>query len=462
VVVVGAGVWGLAAAFRLQQRLPAADVTVLEGEGRVGGKVLTESRDGFRVEAGPNGFLDTNPATVDLARDLGLGGRILAASEAAGRNRFLLLGGRLRAVPSSPFAFFRSDVLSWRGKLALLTERFRRRPAGDADESVDAFARRRAGDEVADTLADVAVTGIYAGDPNLLSVRAAFPRLAALEREHGSVIGGLARARRRRRREAAAQGTPPPAPGRMWSFPEGLSALTDALRNQLRRPPLLGAPARRVSRRPEGGWEVEGQGHDRWPADAVVLTCPADRQAALLADLDAELAARVGDIPYNRVAVVALGYREADVPRPLAGFGYLVPRREGRDVLGVQWCSSIFPGHRAPPGAVLLRALCGGWTRPEVVGWDDDRLTGAVRAELAQALGVEALPVFRHVVRWERAIPQYHLGHLERVAWIEDRAARHPGLFLGGNAYRGVAVNDCTAGAAELAGRVARHLSEPN
>src|SRR5262249_34686655 len=149
--------------------------------------------------------------------------------------------------------------------------------------------------------------------------------------------------------------------------------------------------------------------------------------AAILADLDAELAERIGGIAYNRVTVVALGYRQSDVPISLEGFGYIAPQRTQRDVLGVQWCSSIFP-ERAPAGLVLLRAMCGGWHRPETAAWDDERLLAAVRGELALAMGVRLPPVFHHVVRWERAIPQYHLGHLERVAWIEQRAARHPGL----------------------------------
>ena len=163
-------------------------------------------------------------------------------------------------------------------------------------------------------------------------------------------------------------------------------------------------------------------------------------------------------VPYNRIAVVALGYRASDVAHPLDGFGYLSPQRSRRDVLGVQWCSSIFPG-RAPPGAVLLRAMCGGWNRPEIVDWDDVKLLASVRLEFAQAMEIHAEPAFHHVVRWDRAIPQYHLGHLERVARIEGRAAGHPGLFLGGNAYHGVALNDCTEQAALLAGRVAGYLA---
>jgi oxygen-dependent protoporphyrinogen oxidase len=452
-LIVGGGISGLALAYRLEQRCPDAEVLVLEEQPRPGGKVDTLDRDGFRVEAGPNGFLDNKPATLALCRDLGLAGRLVGASEASGRNRFLFLDGRLRALPGGLLSFLRSDVLSWGAKLELLVERFRPRRRGLGDESIDAFARRRVGREVARNLVDAFVTGIFAGDPKLLSIQATFPRLAAFERDHGSVLAGLAHARRERRAQGGAAGR---AAGRMWSFREGLRALIDGLRQALRRPPLTGVRARRVRRGPDG-WRVEADGRDTWVADAVALTCPAYQQAELLAEEAPDLAEQLAAIPYNRVAVVALGYRAGDVPHALDGFGYLSPQRQRRDVLGVQWCSSIFPD-RAPPGAVLLRALCGGWNRPEVVDWPEPRLLEAVRADLAQALSVRAAPIFHHVVRWERAIPQYRVGHLARVAWIEGRAAALPGLFLGGNAYRGVALNDCVEQAGLLAERMAASL----
>jgi oxygen-dependent protoporphyrinogen oxidase len=278
-----------------------------------------------------------------------------------------------------------------------------------------------------------------------------------MEREHGSVLRGMAHAGRARRAEARARGEPPSrSTGRMWSFREGLGLLIDGLRQRLRTPPLLGVTTRTVRRGPDG-WQALAEGRDRFDADAVALTCPAYEQAALLADQDPALAELIGGIPYNRVAVVALGFRASDVPHRLDGFGYLSPQRSRRDVLGVQWCSSIFPD-RAPPGLVLLRALCGGWHRADIVDWDDQRLLGAVRAEFALALGVRAAPVFHQIVRWDRAIPQYLVGHLDRVAAVEERVARHPGLFVGGNAYRGVALNDCVERAEALAEQAARFL----
>jgi oxygen-dependent protoporphyrinogen oxidase len=457
VIVIGGGISGLAIAYRLEQIAPAVDVTVLEQRDRIGGTVWTEQRDGFRIETGPNGFLDTKTSTLDLGRELGLGDQLVTASEAAGKNRYLFLGDRLRKLPYSFLSFLRTDLLSWRGKLDLLAERFRPPRRDTGDESIDAFARRRAGRETAEVFADALVTGIYAGDPALLSVRATFPRVVELEERHGSVLKGVGATARQRRREAQAQGKPYQRPGRLWSFRGGLRLLVEALRDRLRRPPLLGVSVRRVERG-ERGWDVLSPGQERRTADAVVLACPAYEQAAVLADLDAELAERIAGIAYNRVTVVGLGYRAADVPVPLDGFGYLAPQRLRRDLLGVQWCSSTYPD-RAPPGTVLLRAMCGGWHRPDIASWDDARLLEAVRAELRLALGVSAPPLLHHIVRWDRAIPQYHLGHLERVASIQERASRHPGLFLAGNAYHGVALNDCTEQGGRVAAQVGGFLS---
>jgi protoporphyrinogen/coproporphyrinogen III oxidase len=463
IVIVGGGLSGLSLAYRLEQRMPDADVLVLEGSYRLGGNIDTLDRDGFRVEAGPNGFLDNKPAMLSLCRDLGLGDRLQPASDAASLNRFLFLNQRMRILPGSLWSFLRSDILSWSAKFRLLTERWRLPRREGGEESIEAFAIRRVGAEVAHSLADAFVTGIHAGDPALLSINAAFPRLAALEREYGSVLGGLSATRKQKRAEALAQGQKTLPRNKMWSFREGLRLLVETLRERLKKPPRVGSPVRRITRNQSdqtdpAPYRIEGEGGDNWTADRVVLTCPAQQQAAILAGLDAVLAEKIRGIAYNRVAVVALGYRVVDIPSRIDGFGYLTPQRERRDVLGVQWCSSIFPD-RAPPGQVLLRVLCGGWNRPEMVDWDETRLVSAVRAELKLSMDIHAQPVFHHIVRWDRALPQYHVGHLERVAWIEERLRQHQGLYLGGNAYRGVAMNDCVEQADLLAERLSQNPS---
>jgi protoporphyrinogen/coproporphyrinogen III oxidase len=459
VVIVGGGISGLSLAYRLHLAAPGTEIFLLEREAHAGGTIGTEHRDGFIVERGPNAFLDNKPFAWDLVHDLGLRDQLVEACESARRNRFLFLGDRLCALPTSPLGFLGSDVLNWHGKLSLLGDLWRRRAAGDRDESVEHLFRRRIGSEAAEVLGDALTTGIYAGDPRRLSLKACFPRLAEMERESGSLIRAFLKAARKRKAAARASPIPSSRGNQLWSLRSGLDALINRLCEALPYEPLRGVKVSRVLRRDEFEWSVEGEENDRWTADAVVLACPAYEQAAILADLDPVLAEQIGGISYNRLAVVALGYRREDVTHPLDGFGYLAPRRTRRHLLGVQWCSSIFPG-RAPAGAVLLRAMCGGADRPEIVDWPEERLLQAVREELLVSMGINRAPVFHHVIRWERAIPQYHLGHLERVNWIEQRLSAWPGLFLGGNAYRGVALNDCVERGAELAAKVAGYLSD--
>lgn len=453
VVIIGAGVSGLAAAFRLKQRRPDWDIRVIDKSDRPGGNVGTLAIDGYRVEAGPNGFLDSKPTTLELCRDLGLGDRLIAASEASRKNRYVFLDGKLRRLPGTAWSLFTTPLMNLWGKYKFLTESRRRSRPPAGDESVHDFAVRRAGRQVAEVFADALVTGIHGGDPKLLSAAACFPRLPKFEAEFGSVVRGFAANAQKRRADAAARGEEP-QPQRMWSFREGLQVLIDELANRVA-PIHTGEAVSRVERA-DGRWRVTTDAGGAWRADDVILTTPAYIQSQQLADLDRELSQKLAEIQYNKIAVVAVGFRESDVTTDIDGFGYIAPQRTGRDVLGVQWCSSIFPG-RAPDGHVLWRALCGGWHRADVLDWDDGRLIRAVRDELRLATGVKAEPTFTHVIRWPRAIPQYFVGHPQRVAAVRSLAAKHPGLHLAGNAFDGVALNDCCGQAEALAGRVGGH-----
>lgn len=456
VVIVGAGIFGLTAAYWLHRELPAVPLLVLESASRPGGKVWTERQGGFQLELGPNAFTDQKGAVLHLCEELGLRDYLLPASPAA-RQRYLVQQGQLCLVPTDGRSFLQSRLLSSRAKLALLLERFRRSPPR-GEESLRAFCRRRFGKEAGDLLADALATGIWAGDADRLSAPAAFPRLTALERTYGSLWRGLAAARRQAAQDQSATGQAAAAPaGRLWSLRQGLRQLIETLVAHLPQPPLLGESVRRLMPHPESrGWLLQGTGQERWSAAAVLLACPAYEQAALLADLDLPLAEQLAAIPYNRLTVVGLGYRASDAGR-LEGFGYLSLPREGRPLLGVQWCSSLFP-ERAPPGHILLRALVGGWHRPEIAAWDEERLLAAVRAELQQLQGIRAAPCWHYLQRWERALPQYLHGHLQRLQSIQQRLQRYPGLFLGGNAFHGVALNDCVEHAQQLAAQLAQFV----
>lgn len=452
VVIVGGGLSGLAAAFRIRQAHPTYSVTLLEAKPRLGGNIGTDHIDGFTVERGPNGLFDAKPHALQLCRDLGLGDRLIPASEGSRKNRFLFVNGELHRLPGGPLGLLFSPVISFRGKLRMFTEPFRRRPKSvPDDESVAAFARRRFGRRAADVFVDALVTGIHAGDPERLSVTAAFPRLPQFEREHGSVFNGILQAAKARKMAARDRGEKP-APTRLWSFREGLQVLIDAVAERLSGVVRTGVSVTGLSQN-GGEWVLATEGGESLTADAVILTTPADHQARLLTPLDAELGELVRGIRYCPVNVAVLGYREQDAPIRPDGFGYIAPQNTRRDVLGVQWCSSTFPD-RAPPGHVLWRALCGGVNRPDMTKLPDDEFLYRVQRELAITMGVTGEPVFTRIVKWPRAIPQYELGHPARVAEITRRASNFPGLILDGNAYHGVAVNDCCEQAEAITRRV--------
>jgi oxygen-dependent protoporphyrinogen oxidase len=333
----------------------------------------------------------------------------------------------------------------------MLTEPFRKRPADTPDdESVAAFARRRFGKGAADVFIDALVTGIHAGDPERLSVAAAFPRLPMFERECGSVIRGVMRSARQRKEAAIARGEKP-FPQRMWSFREGLQVLIDTLAERLGDSIRTGVSVTGLS--VSGGeWTVYTDG-ERFNADGVVLTTPADHQAKVLSPLNSRLGELADGIHFAAVNVAVLGYREVDAPIRPDGFGYIAPQNTGRDVIGVQWCSSTFPD-RAPAGHVVWRALAGGVNRPDVTALPDDDFLKLVHREMTVTMGVTGEPVFAKVVRWPRAIPQYELGHPARVAEMMRLAESFPGLILGGNSYHGVAINDCCEQAEAITRRV--------
>src|ERR1700722_12043765 len=361
ILIVGGGLSGLSTAFRLKQIAPDLTVSVLETHGRPGGNVGTENHRDFVVETGPNGFLDRTPFLPNLVRDLGLSDRLIAASEGSRKNRYLFLGNKLQKLPRGPLGLLFTPLLTSTGKWQLLTEPWRKRPNEvPQDESIASFVTRRAGKQAADVFADALVTGIHGGDPAELSVAASFPRLPVMEREAGSIIRGFIRSGRQRKKDAIARGQQPPGPQKMWSFREGLQVLVDALVAALGPSIKTGVTGNSISDTGSlATWKAFGSGKQAWSADAVVLTCPAYEQAEILGDLNPDLSREIAGIPYNRIAVVALGYHRSSCPIPVDGFGYIAPQNTQRDVLGVQWCSSIFPD-RAPEGYVLWRALRGG------------------------------------------------------------------------------------------------------
>ena len=429
---------------------------MLEQADRPGGNLRSETIDGFLCEWGPNGFLDNAPETLALAAELGLTDALLPSDDRA-RRRFVYRNGRLHLLPTSPAAFLTSDLLSVSGKLRIAVEPFaRRRPEGD--ETIHAFAARRIGREAADVLIDPMVSGIFAGDARRLSLRAALPKMWELETAHGGLFRALWARRRARRASDAPVGSPL---GRLTSFAGGIETLTTALARELGSRLRLGARAVSVRRTSAPGarsaWEVAVDGGPEVAADQVVLAGSPAVAARLTGGLDPELGATLAEIPSAPVVVAALGYDILALDHPLDGFGFLVPRGEGPRILGALWDSSVYPG-RAPRGQALIRVMVGGARDPNVLALGDEEIVRLVRTDLQLVMGVTAVPRLVRVIRHPAGIPQYTVGHLERLERIGRALARWPGLHLAGNGYRGVAINNCIAEARPLASRVLRNL----
>lgn len=441
-IVVGGGISGLATAWFLRSR--GHGVAVLEAEAEPGGSIRSLRRDGFLVEAGPNSALYRDGALGELVRGLGLEGELVAA-DAAAKRRYVAKDGRPVPLPGGPLAFLATRVFTPRGKLRLLLEPFHRRAS--VEESIAQFARRRLGPEFLDWAIDPFVSGVYAGDPERLSVRAATPKIHALEVEYGSLfLGAAARMLRGR------PGGPQPS-GRLISFRSGMQALPSAIARSLGSDFRAGAPVEAIARTPRG-WAARTAAAVE-EGDRLVLALPAHRAAELLAPLDPGLAQPLAGIRYAPVASVALGFERARVAHPLDGFGMLLPGRLGCATLGVLLSSTLFPA-RAPPGRVLLTAFVGGARHASAAELPEGALVERVLDELGPLLGLRGVPAFRQVTRWPRAIPQYELGHFERLARIDAAAARLPGLHLRANWRDGVSLGDCAANARALAHALAR------
>jgi oxygen-dependent protoporphyrinogen oxidase len=445
---VGGGIAGLAAAHRVvelrRESGRPVEVTLLEAGSRLGGTIQTERADGFLLEAGPDSFISEKPWALALAERIGLGPRLCRTNDRF-RRTYVVRGGRLRPLPEGflllaptrAWPVLASRVFSWRGKLRLGLDLAlpRRRAAGD--ESLGSFVRRRLGREALERVAQPLVGGIYTADPDRLSVAATMPRFLALEREHRSLILGL---RRTARRQAVG------ASGARWSLfvtlAGGMEELVAALAARLPAGSVrLGAPVAALAAAP-GGWRVEPLAGPPLHADGVILAGPAPLMAPVVKPVDPALAGLLEGIAYASSATIALAYPRPAIRHPLDGFGFVVPRVERRAILACTFSSVKYPG-RAPDGVALLRVFVGGAMQGGLLAADDAELRALAHRDVAALLGIAGDPVLARVWRHPAAMPQYDVGHLDRLAAIEARLDALPGLALAGGAYQGVGIADC-------------------
>ncbi|MFN0158811.1 MAG: protoporphyrinogen oxidase [Bacteroidota bacterium] len=452
VVIIGGGISGLSVAWQLYKA--GINVTVLEKRSAVGGTMQTIHDDGWLVETGPNSALETTPLFRQMCDDLGIESERLYANDRA-KKRYILRDGRLQSLPTSPLAFLRSSLWSFNGKLRLLKEPFVGRAS--VEESIADFVERRLGREFLDYAINPFVAGVYAGDPKQLSIRSAFPKLYALEEKYGGLIKGMIKGRRERKKRAEKAKDR----AEMFSFVKGMQMFPEAIARHLGDSVLTGIEVKRISPNKDTTFHlhvISGEKEELMTADAVVMTVPAMIAAKLVAPLSESVARGLESIYYPPVTEVFLGFRETQIGMPLDGFGFLVPEVERRNILGTIWSSSLFPG-RAPSGFAALTTFVGGARQPGLCGLDDRQVVSTVLEELRSIMRIEGEPVYRKITRWDRAIPQYNLGHHHIIENIERFEAATPGLFLGGNYRGGISVGDCVMSGERIAQRVLSHVA---
>jgi oxygen-dependent protoporphyrinogen oxidase len=460
VAIIGGGLSGLAAAHILNAAMPSGyldGVTLVETAPRLGGKIVTERSGGFVIEGGPDSFLTSKPHALHLCRGLGLTDQLIGTL--APRQVFVLSRGVLQLLPEGMAAlvptrilpFLRSGLFSWREKARMAREILVRPHRDGADESVGEFVRRRLGPAAVDRLAAPLLAGIYAGDVDQMSLQATFPQFAQMEAQHGSLMGATLRSRLARRRRNSAlrsDGQGVDGLGVFATLREGLDRLVSRLGNALPRVAVrLGVSVRAIGR--DGRrYRVHLSDESSLAADVVIITTPAYEAARLLRGFHSDAASALEQIPYVSTTAITLGFRRGQVAHPLSGHGYVVARGERQVHTACTWTSSKWPA-RAPADHVLLRCFVGRVGDPPEP--DDDRLVGTVLAELEPLLRITGRPVLGRVHRWEDAMPQYEVGHLDRLEAIADALSQTPGILVAGAGYGGVGIPDCVRQGMEAA-----------
>ncbi|MBL8150671.1 MAG: protoporphyrinogen oxidase [Blastocatellia bacterium] len=444
-IVIGAGITGLVASYKLCKQ--GQKVALLEASDRVGGVIRSEQKQGFLVEYGPNSFLESGE-TTELITELGLNEELVSANPKA--PRYIYFRDRLEAVPMSPPALIATRLLSVKGKLRLLSEPFvAPRRFNDEEESLASFVCRRFGQEVHDRLFSPFVSGVYAGNTELLSASACFPKLTDLEKEHGSLFFGMVKTIFAKREAKKAKSS-----SRLSSFRSGMQTLPHRLAEKIGNSLLLSAKIEKINisqQSPKYSVEFvrDGQRYS-FTSDNLIVATPTKIVVELLGDQLPELSKELETIEYTRLAVIHLSFKVSDIARSLNGFGFLIPRGQSVRTLGTIWNSSLFP-NRAPEGEVLFTSFIGGAHDLGAVELRDEELVAIVSGELKKILSTSADAKLISLWKWQKAIPQYCIGHVAKLKRIEAAVKGQKGLYLAGNYLQGVSVPDCVSRAIKIA-----------
>ena len=440
IAIIGGGISGLSALHYVRKLYPDKTVVLYEADDRLGGTIGTDQIDGYSLDWGPNGFLDREPLTLELCHELGLKTEIERAN-ANVSNRYILRGNRLRPVPMSPLKFMTSDILSVRGRLRILREPFAQaRPEG-CDESIYEFGRRRIGKEAADYLIQPMVSGVYGGVAERLSLKACFPIMREMEDEYGSLFKAMMAKAKQAKKKGKRTGSPAGPGGWLTSFHGGLYRLIEQFQFKYENQIKLAHAAVNISKIPDG-YRIEFENSKSAATGKVVLATPTNRAANIVKVLSKELSAALSAIDYAPISVICLGYDKSQVEKSTNGFGFLVPQLEKLRLLGSIWTSSIF-AERAPEGKVQFRCMVGGDGDHESMNLTDEELISTSKRELSEVMQITGEPELIKVYRWRHGIPQFRIGHSERIAKIERELSSLGNIAVTGNAYYGIGLNDC-------------------
>jgi oxygen-dependent protoporphyrinogen oxidase len=468
IAIIGAGIAGLSMAYYLsklsQQGGRRLQIMLLEKEGRLGGSIQSEKEDGFLMEAGPDCFISEKPWALHLCRELGIEGEVINTNQEF-RRTFILLKGKLHEIPegfmllapTSLMPFIKSSLFSIPGKMRMGLDLILPRKKADGEESLAEFVLRRLGKEALERIAEPLVAGIHAGDPTFMSLKSTFPRFIDLEREYRSLIWGMYK----RKRQFAHLS---PRHTVFVALRQGMGQLISTLEKAL--------PADIISRREEAARleKITSKSANKPPyllhikgkkklveADCVVLATPAFVSARIARKLDNDVARVLDTIPYCSTATINLAYERSQIDHPLHGYGFVVPSLEKRNIMGTTFSTVKF-ANRSPKGKVLLRCFVGGARNEAIVSWKDTKLLAAVKKDIEQILKIQGEPSLTRIFRWPKAMPQYTLGHEERVSNIEQGLTRYPGIFVTGSAYHGVGISDCVHEADQLAEQIIKFI----
>jgi len=469
IAIIGGGITGLATAFYLQQCSPGAfEITLIESSSRLGGKITSTHEDGFIVEGGPDSFITHKISALNLCHDLGLGSEIIG-SNSSGQTTYVWSRGKLHPMPEGMMLmaptmmlpFLRSSLISWTGKMRMGMEIFLPPRYAKTDESLSSFVRRRLGTEALEKLAAPLMAGIFAADPEQLSMQSAFPMFLEVEKKNGSLLRGIIQNKRAKKHITANPGPKPVSPSMFMTLRGGLQQLIDTMAARLSlQTILLHHPVLAVTREHDQ-YAINLSNGLSFRTDEVVFATPAYVTANLIREIDPVLALKLRAIRYVSTATVSLGFKRSDIQLPSNGFGFVVPHTENRQITACSWSSNKF-NHRSPSDCALIRVFIGGARAEALAEQDEKALIELARQELRIIMGITATPILAKAYRWHKANPQYDVGHQARVADIEKIVAWHPGLHLAGAAYHGAGIPDCIQSGSKTALEITRKIVHSN